>query len=239
MIPEGQVVLKKIYPYNDTLYTQGIENIDDNQILISSGRYGYSKVGVYQLNQKSYKNILSFNDDYFAEGLTIVNHCFWLLSFKEELATLYSIDHFQKIKEVSYQGQGWGLAYDQHNGCLWMTNGSNRLQKRDPITFELIETIDIEVQGIPISRINELEYVDGYLYGNIWQTNKIVKLDPNSGKIVTFFDLSAILEELHLDQSHFPNLNFLNGIAHQKDNTFILSGKLYPYMIEVELNKKD
>ncbi|WP_438838841.1 glutaminyl-peptide cyclotransferase [Streptococcus pluranimalium] len=237
MVNLGQVKLLETLPYDNQLYTQGIEKISEDTILISAGRYGHSRLVIYHTNDKTFKTKHTFPDDFFAEGLTLLdNNTFWLLSFKEEIATQYRLTDFSIIQKVSYQGQGWGIAYDNQNNCLWMTNGGHYLQKRNPDTFDLIEEIPIEINHVPISRLNELEYVDGYLYANIWQTQKIVKMLPQTGQIVTVYDLAAIMMKLQLDKVRYPYIDFLNGIAHLENNQFIITGKLYPFMMIVTLN---
>lgn len=233
----GHVQLLKVIPYDQQLYTQGIEKLSKDRLLISAGRYGYSKVLTYHLCDATFQTQLTFSDDYFAEGLTILkNDTFWLLSFKENIARQYCLDDFSKLQEVPYKGQGWGIAYDASRHCLWMTDGSHILQKRHPDSFALLDEIAVEVDHIPISRLNELEYVDGYLYANIWQTTKIVKLEPQKGSIVQVYDLSDILQKLHLDKTHYPDIDVLNGIAHLKHNRFLVTGKLFPLMLEVTLD---
>lgn len=110
------------------------------------------------------------------------------------------------------------------------------MQKRDPKDFALLDTVLVAIESVPISMLNELEYVDGYLYANIWQTNTIVKLQPDSRKVVATYDISPLLKALNLDKSHYPDLNVLNGIAHLDQQRFLITGKLYPLMLEVVLD---
>ncbi|WP_159592700.1 glutaminyl-peptide cyclotransferase [Streptococcus halichoeri] len=235
MMIKGQVQLVKTYAYSEDLYTQGIEQLTKNTILISVGRYSHSRVGVYQLDNESFQQAFCLSDQEFAEGLTIVGDSFWLLTFKEGLAYRYDKNTFSLLQTATYEGEGWGLAYDHQHNCLWMTSGNAFLQKRDPNTFALLETIQVSIEGVPISMLNELEYVDGYLYANIWQTHTIVKIQPQEGRVVAHYDLSDLLESQQLTPQHYPNINVLNGIAHLKDHTFLLSGKLYPKLLEVNL----
>lgn len=237
MVTQGKVQLIKTLPYKKNLYTQGIEKISDNELIISGGRYGESTLVTYSLFENKFETRIIFSSDFFAEGLTLVeDETFWLLSFKEETAIQFSLTDFSKLQEVSYEGQGWGIAYDKQKHCLWMTNGGHLLQKRDPDNFELIKEISVEVDHIPISRMNELEYVDGFLYANIWQTNKIIKISPEQGTVLKVYDLSEIMEELHLNKKFYPDIDFLNGIAHLQQSRFLLTGKLFPLMMEVILD---
>lgn len=235
MVIPGKARLIRALEYPSDIYTQGLEVISPDQLLISSGRYGFSKVGIYDVKQEHVETRIAYPPNFFAEGLTIVGENFWLLSYKEEVATCYRLSDFKKLKEVAYQGQGWGLAYDQTDQCLWMTGGNHILQKRDCDTFSLLDEKEILLQGVPISRLNELEWVDGFLYANIWQTDKIVKVHPQTAEILVVYNLGPILKDLGLNKENYPELNYLNGIAHINDNRFFLTGKFFPLMIEVEL----
>ncbi|EHI70193.1 glutaminyl-peptide cyclotransferase [Streptococcus ictaluri] len=211
MIKKGQVSLVRTYAYDRDLYTQGLEVFSPNEVLISAGRYGASKLGLYQLDEERFDIKKQFPETIFAEGLTLVTDFFWLLTYKE------------------------GLAYDNNENCLWMTSCNAYLQKRDPQDFSLLETVLVAIDGVPISMLNELEYVDGYLYANIWQTTTIVKLLPASGQVVATYDLGFLLDQLKLNKENYPDLDVLNGITHLSDNRFLVSGKLYPLMLEVVL----
>lgn len=238
MIREGIVALQKIYPYSQELYTQGIQLISDQKLLISSGRYQHSRLGFYDLKEASYQEVFHLSDHEFAEGLAIVGDSFWLLTYKEGLAYRFDKKTVKPLERVNYTGEGWGLAYDKSRDCLWMTSGNAFLQKRDPKTFELQKKVMVTVDGIPISMLNELESVNGYLYANIWQTNTIVKLNPEVGKILARYDLTELLDLLELNTKRYPTLNVLNGIAHLHGETFIISGKLFPKLMEVKLLDK-
>ncbi|MGZ7383666.1 glutaminyl-peptide cyclotransferase [Streptococcus pyogenes] len=236
MITKGQVRLLRTYSYDSNLYTQGLEQLNNNHILLSAGRYGFSKVGVYDLTQEIFSEKIAFPDTVFAEGLTVVEDYFWLLTYKEGVAYKFDKATCNCLGAYPFEGDGWGLAYDKENQCLWMTSGNAFLQKRDPKDFALLDTVLVAIESVHISMLNELEYVDGYLYANIWQTNTIVKLQPDSGKVVATYDISPLLKALNLDKSHYPDLNVLNGIAHLDQQRFLITGKLYPLMLEVVLD---
>ncbi len=109
-----------------------------------------------------------------------------------------------------------------------MTNGNAFLQRGDPKDFTLLETILVAVDGVPIFMLNELEYADGYLYANIWQTNIIVKILPHSGQILATYDVTPLLDQLDLNKEHYPDINVLNGIAHLSDQHFSFQGNCIP-----------
>lgn len=237
MIIEGKVSLKKTYPYSQELYTQGIELVSNQKLLISSGRYQHSRVGLYDLEDSSYQDLLYLSDNEFAEGIALVGNSFWLLTYREGRAYRFDKNTLKYLETANYTGEGWGLAYDKSRECLWMTSGNAFIQKRDPNTFELQKKVMVTVDGVPISMLNELECVEGVLYANIWQTNIIVKLSPEDGRILSRYDMTELLEKLELNTDRYPTLNVLNGIAHMGGNRFMISGKFFPVLMEVELSE--
>lgn len=141
------------------------------------------------------------------------------------------------METFHYEGEGWGLAYDASRDSLWMTNGSTKLQERDAKNFELKREVTVTDQGKPIKWLNELEFVDGKLYGNIWQSPFIVKLDPETGVIESQYDFTTLIKEHKLEAQLTPGgkPDVLNGIAHIKGDRFYVTGKYYPYVFEVRL----
>ena len=228
------------YPSDRSWFTQGLELNDDNKLLIGSGRYGQSKLGELDLTTGTIKVLATLPSNLFGEGITITQTALWQLTYKEHQALKRNRQTYEVEKIYHYDGEGWGIAYDQTRQVLWMTNGSAILQKRDPETFDLLAEIPITYQGKPLERVNELESVDGYLYANVWQTNQIIKLDPMTGVVQDTVDLTPLLQQYQLlAQPHTTGApDYLNGIAHIDGNRFYITGKLYPDLFEVELELK-
>lgn len=128
---------------------------------------------------------------------------------------------------VSYLGEGWGLAFDDADG-VWMSNGGNSVVLRDLESFEVVDEILTEYDNI-----NELEYVDGFLYANIWLTYDVIKIDVASGEVVKVYDLEPIVYSIEMNDDEIRQMDTLNGIAHIDGDEFYLAGKNYPYLYKV------
>ncbi len=126
-------------------------------------------------------------------------------------------------------GEGWGLAYDKRQKVLWLSDGSSKLQKLDAKNFNKISEISVQNNGKPVEYINELEYANGFLYANIWQSNKIIKINPNTGKVLNTYDFSPLVSTLNLTD---PD-SVLNGIAHIGGQSFYITGKNFGVVWQV------
>ncbi|MEY8463606.1 glutaminyl-peptide cyclotransferase [Streptococcus merionis] len=235
MITKGKIKLLETYKYDEELYTQGIEKIDEVSYVVTSGKYDKSKIGIYTLDSQTFNEKIRFENQIFAEGITRVKDFFWMLSLRENLAFKISTKDWSIIKTTNYEGDGWGIAYDEHRDCLWMTDGSSLIQQRDPYDFTLKKKIMLSNNDIPISMANELECVDGFIYANIWKTSIIIKFDPELGRISEYFDLTPLLNSLQLTKEKYPTLNYLNGIAHVSERKFLITGKHYPISLLIEI----
>ena len=141
----------------------------------------------------------------------------------------------QLDKKFDYEGQGWGLTNDGR--YLIMSNGTSELQFRDPETFELDHRLTVNVGGRRIGRLNELEYVNGKIYANVWHEDYIVEIDPASGNVLSRIDLRGLLP--YSQRPNNPEA-VLNGIAYNSDSKrFIVTGKYWPYLYEIELVSRD
>lgn len=234
---EGNVRLISTYPSDETAFTQGFELTYEGNLLHSTGRYGLSIIGFLNLKTGNLETKQNLDSRYFGEGVTATPAGIWSVTWREQTAFLW--DHnLQTLKRTSrYQGEGWGLAYDNNRHVIWMSNGSATLQKRDIDTFELLGELNITENNQAIDQLNELEYVDNVIYANIWQTNDIIKIDANSGEVLQRYNLTSMLKELALTEYQRTNMDVLNGIAHIEKNRFYITGKLYPVVLEVELSE--
>jgi len=221
-----------VYPHDTTSFTEGLE-WHDSLLYESTGYYGPSKL--LKANLKTGKAVqeVSLAKEYFGEGLTILNGKIYQMTYKEQKCFVYDSATFKKINEFSYSGEGWGMT---NNGKqIIMDNGNNYLYFRDPQTFQITDSIGVYDNNGPLAEINELEWVDGMVYANIWQKNYIVKIDPKTGKVLAKADLSNILENT---KSPLPEkMDVLNGIAYNKNTKhFYITGKCWPTIFEVSFN---
>ena len=228
LVPERlKVQVLDMRAHQTDAFTQGFE-IKGDFLYESTGLYGRSTLrGVYPDNG----NIFRFSrmpETVFAEGLTIVEDEIYVLTWRENMAFVFDINTFEPVRTYQYEGEGWGLAYDGVD-TLFMTDGSPILQVRDVESFDLLTTKTITLEGEPLRRVNELEYVDGVLYGNVWQENFIVRLDPETAEVTAVINATGLLTP-----EEQASADVLNGIAYNPaTGTFLITGKLWPHMFEV------
>lgn len=215
-------------PHSIDSFTQGLIFYEE-KIYESTGLIGNSSLRRIDSHTGTVEKILSV-PGVFAEGLARWESRLVQLTWNDRIAFIYDIFDFSKIGIFSYETQGWGLTADDHH--LIMSDGSDRICFRNPNTFKEERAIYVRYEGKPIDDINELEYVDGYIYANIWRKEFIVQIDPSDGTVLGQIDCKPLLNRL-------PPLNFedvLNGIAYNdKKKTFYLTGKNWPKIFEVTL----
>lgn len=215
-------------PHDTSYYTEGLE-FYDSTLLESTGNYGPSKL--LELDPESGKVLkqVKLGDKYFGEGITVLHDTLYQLTYKEHVVFLYNAKTFKKIKELPFKGEGWGLTNDAKN--IIASNGSSSLYYYQPGTFQLLKVLDVTENGNPVLNINELEYVDGYIYANQYMLNDIVKIDPSNGNVVAKLDLTDFVNKMKTD----PHTDVLNGIAYNKKNKkFYVTGKYFPQMLEIQ-----
>lgn len=218
------------YPHDSNAFTQGLEIYNGN-LYEGTGLYGSSTLRRVDLESGEIKKLIRLPEKYFGEGITVIDNKIYQLSWKENTAFVYDLK-FNLLKEFNYQGEGWGLANDGQN--LIMSNGSEYLYFRDRYSFEINNEIRVHFKNKIIKNINELEYIDGYIYANIWQTDYIIKIDAENGEIVSYLDLTNILNK----DDYGEEIDVLNGIAYdQKDDHLLVTGKLWPKIFRIKINE--
>ncbi|HEV2844319.1 MAG TPA: glutaminyl-peptide cyclotransferase [Thermoanaerobaculia bacterium] len=214
-------------PHDRTAYTQGLLFDGGGALYESTGLYGSSSVRQLDPATGEVKRSRTVPQEYFAEGLALVDGRLIQLTWQEQKALVYNAADFQPMAEFRYDGEGWGLCWDGRR--LVMSDGSSRLTFRDPKTFAVTGSVGVTLAGQPIDRLNELECVDGVVYANVWQTDDILRIDPKDGRVTAVIDASGLLsaEERRM-------VDVLNGIAWDPaKKTFLITGKLWPKMFEV------
>jgi glutaminyl-peptide cyclotransferase len=196
----------------------------------STGLYGSSSLRKLELATGKVLARKSLGREYFGEGLTELRGKLYQLSWKEDVCFVYDAESLAEIRRFNYAGEGWGLTNDEH--YLIMSDGSDKLYFRDPDNFSIVRQIDVTAAGHPVYRINELEYANGVLYANIWQTSTIAEISPASGHVTAWIDISMLLTKEDLAQ----HVDVANGIAYDESSKrLIVTGKLWPKMFEVSL----
>lgn len=214
-------------PHDPGSYTQGLV-WTDGALYESAGQYGESDLR--QVDPKTGKVLRSVDlpERYFGEGLARVGDRLIQITWQEGAALLYDLATFERRGELPYSGEGWGLCYDGKR--LIMSDGSNRLTFRDPGTFTTTGGVDVTFEGRPVMQLNELECVDGAVYANIYGTQEIVRIDPETGRVTAIIDASGLLTP----EETRGGAEVMNGIAYKPETkTFLLTGKYWPKMFEV------
>lgn len=220
------------YPHDTSSYTQGLE-WHNNELFESTGQYGFSKLLKVNLKDGKILQSHSLAKEYFGEGMTILNNKIYQLTWQNKKGFVYDLKTFSTIQEFEWPYEGWGLT---NNGKdLLVSTGSNVIYRVDPSSFKILEAISVSNQYGPLSNINELEWVNGFIYANIYQTDKIVKIDPINGKVVGEMYFTDILQKLNIPFDAYK-ADVLNGIAFNPTNgNFFVTGKYWPALIEISL----
>lgn len=219
-----------IFPHDPAAFTQGLVYLDD-VFYEGTGRYGQSSL---RKVDPTTGNILQQHDlaeEFFGEGIAVVGDVIYQLTWQNGTGFMYDKETFAERRRFRYATEGWGLTFDgQH---LIMSDGSATLYFLDPATLDEVRRIDVTVAGEPVVRLNELEYIDGRVLANIWQTDFIVQIDPASGVVDGVIDLTGLLGQAPPSQSA---VDVLNGIAFDGANRrLFVTGKLWPYLFEIRL----
>lgn len=221
-----------VYPHDTEAFTQGLVWID-GVLFESTGRYGLSTLREVDLATGDVLRSIPVDEAYFAEGLALVEDRLIQITWREGAAFVYDAASFELIETFTYEGEGWGLCYDGVD--LWMSDGTPNLFRRDAATFELLETVPVALFGEPVANLNELECADGQVYANVWQSDFIVRITPETGEVNAIVDARTLLTPEQ--RAMLPGGAVLNGIAYLPESeTFLITGKLWPALFEVTFN---
>jgi glutamine cyclotransferase len=227
-------VVQKTLPHDTSSFTEGLF-IYKGALYESTGDYGRSKLRKIDLNTGKVEKEIDLDKKYFGEGIVILHDTIYQLTYKEKAIFVYNLD-FKQINELllaTDNGQGWGMTTD--GTYLIVDDGSSNLYYYQPSTFKLVKKLAVTDAGALGYNLNELEYIDGYIYANQWQLPYILKIDPSSGRVVAKADLTDIWNRIQQKDS---KADVLNGIAYDADSKKIyITGKKWPEMYEVQLSK--
>ncbi len=232
-LTEAVPEILETYPHDEGAFTQGLL-LENDHFYESTGLYGESTLREVIPETGEVLREVDVPPEYFAEGLTLVGDRLIQITWQAGEAFVYNLDTFEQTDTFSYDGEGWGICYDGE--ALMMSDGSSTLTRRDPETFSVLGTTEVKLNGQPVTMLNELECVDGFVYANVWQTDTILKI-AEDGKVAQEIDASNLLSDAERTQLG-PNA-VLNGIAYDADaETFFLTGKLWPKMLEVRFTEE-
>lgn len=240
-VPAYAYDIVKTHPHDPAAFTQGLV-FHNGFIYEGTGGSDYSSVksasSIRKVDIETGKVLQKqeLTGQYFGEGITIHNDKVYQVTWKEKTAFVYNLSDFKQVKEFRYSGDGWGLTDD--GDVLYLSDGTHVIRVLDPETFEVKRTIVVnDEKGQPIMRLNELEWVKGEIWANVWQTGTIIRIDPASGKLLGRVDLTPMMET---EQKQNKDADVLNGIAFDEtgDRLFV-TGKQWRYLYEIKLKDRD
>lgn len=217
------------WPHDRDAFTQGLVYLD-GVLFESTGNYGESVMRRVDLKTGRVLQNVPLGPHYFGEGMTILNHKAYQITWKNHVGFVYNVETLKVEKEFPFEGEGWGLTTD--GKWLILSNGTDELRFLDPENFRLVKTVHVTSHGSPVKNINELEYIKGEIFANIWQTNWLVRIDPATGALLGTVSLSHLLAP----EDYTPSTDVLNGIAYDaaRDRLFV-TGKKWPKLFEIRL----
>ena len=234
--------LIKVYPHDTLSYTQGLEWKGDT-LIEGTGDYSKSYLHLLDTKMKVIKGPIKLNgpkvayeDAIFGEGITEFDHKIYQLTWKTKKVFVYDAKTFQKINEFNWPYEGWGLTHN--DSSLIVSTGGSNLYFVDPATFSIQRTLGVYNNYGYVSDINELEYVNGKIYANLYLHDNIIQIDPQTGLVTGNLDLSDILAKASAkyDPKTVNGGYVLNGIAYKKESqSFFITGKCWPLMMEIKL----
>lgn len=221
------------YPHDTSAFTEGLI-WHDNALYESTGLEGQSRLMKIDIKNGKPGNSVSLDPSVFGEGITILNDKIYQLTWQNHKVYVYDAKTLKKLKELTWEHDGWGLT---NNGTdLIISTGSSNLYFADPETFKIRKIVGVSDNNGPIGNLNELEYVNGVIYANIYLSDYIVKIDPANGHVVGKLDLSGLRGKAAA-QVDTDKDNVLNGIAYDSTkNSMYITGKNWPLIFEMKFN---
>ena len=229
-VPSYSYQVINTYPHDPNAFTQGLVYVDGVLYESTGIKRTPSSLRQVDLATGEVTQFLDVGSDVFGEGLVLWQDKLIQLTWQNHVAFVYDRETFERLNTWEYDTEGWGITHDGR--CLIMSDGTSTLYFRDPDTFTEVGRLTVQDQNGPVVRLNELEYIDGEIWANIWQTNRIVRIDPATGQVIGSIDLTGLLDPATADQP----VDVLNGIAYDAENgRLFITGKLWPTLFEIEL----
>jgi len=217
------------YPHDRNSFTQGLV-WSDGGFYESTGQYGSSKLRRLEFPSGHVAREINLSPELFGEGLALVDNHLIQLTWKSHRGFVYDRDTFQLIKEFSYDTEGWGLTYDGKN--LILSDGSSDLFFIDPVSLKVIRKMAVRMNDRAIPELNELEFIEGEIWANVWQTDLILRINPQTGSVNSYLDMNGILAP----SDKKGDENVLNGIAYDAEHKRVfITGKLWPRIFEIRV----
>jgi len=229
--PKYGYQIVNIWPHDSNAFTQGLI-LMDGKLIESTGQEGFSSLRRVDLESGKVLKKVDVPVPYFAEGLAALNGKLYQLTWQHNIGFIYDAQTFNHLGEFNYQGEGWGLTTDGQS--LILSDGTPRIRFIDPSGFRVTKTITVTDGSTPVRELNELEYVNGEIYANVWHDNRIAAIDPQNGHVKAWIDLNGLMPEGELQDPEAV----LNGIAYdQASDKLIVTGKLWPRVFEIKVKR--
>jgi len=230
-LPIYGFVVKNTYPHDPQAFTQGLF-FRDGHLYESTGLNGQSTIRKVELKTGKVLQKADLPADVFGEGVTAVGNNMIGLTWTSQVGYVFDIKTFKLKQTFKYSGEGWGLASDAKH--VYMSDGSASIRILDPKTMKEVRRIQVTAEGEAVARLNELEMVDGQLFSNVWGSDVIARIDPDSGKVLGLINLTGLLTPGQRGSANQDAV--LNGIAWDaKGKRLFVTGKLWPKLFEIEL----
>lgn len=225
----GHTVVK-VYPHDANAYTQGLL-WHDGHLYESTGLEGQSSLRKVDLQRGTSIQKIDLDEHFFGEGLALLNGKLYQLTWQNNKGFVYDLKTFEKLDEFDYNGEGWGLTSDGRH--LYMSDGSENIYVLDPETFKRLRTLQVCTDNSLINYVNEMEWIEGEIWANVYTTNTIIRIDPQTGAITGVIDMSGLLQESDIT----PTTDVLNGIAYdEKTKRIFVTGKNWNKLFEIKVH---
>lgn len=231
--PEYGYQVIHVYPHDPNAFTEGLE-YRAGFLYESTGLKGRSWLRKERLETGQVLQQIDLDPQYFGEGITVLNQQIFRLTWQSNIGFVYDQPSFRLKRTFNYPGEGWAMTNDGQN--IYMDDGTAQIRVWDPVTLQERRRITVRDRGVPVTNLNELEWVRGEIYANIWQADRIARISPVDGRVVGWIDLAGILPEQDRAQQQ---VDVLNGIAYDAlgDRLFV-TGKLWPKLFQIKLVPK-
>jgi glutamine cyclotransferase len=231
-VPSYSYEVVNTYQHDIEAFTQGLQVVD-GYFIEGTGLEGKSELRKVDIKTGKVLKSVKLADYYFGEGIAVLDGKIYQLTYTSGIGFVYDLNTFAKIDSFRYEGEGWGMTTD--GTSLIFSNGTNKIQYLDPVTKQVTKTIDVHEGEFSVENINELELINGELFANIWQTDRIIRIDLSTGNIIGSIDMFGILPP----SERSMKTDALNGIAYDvKADRIFVTGKNWPKVFEIKLKKK-
>jgi glutaminyl-peptide cyclotransferase len=232
-IPVYGYKVVRSYPHDTGAYTEGLF-YKDGYLYESTGEAGQSTVRKVELKSGEVVQRYNLPSQYFGEGIVDWNNHLVQLTWRSQIGFVYDLTSFKLQHTFAYAGEGWALTRDSQH--IYMSDGTPVLRVLDPTSLTTTRRITVTADGVPVTNLNELEWIKGEIYANVWLTNRIARINPTTGHVVGWIDLGGLLDINGLPD---PGNDVLNGIAYDaKHDRLFVTGKRWPKLFEITLVKR-